>query len=102
MSLDVSNCTCGTCVTPCDGACVSLKAVSVNIGSIAPQNCINARPGDTITAEIRISGWGEELPLGVRAYEAMIDGTMGATSGMSGMIFPLGWDAPPHPNSCLH
>ncbi|MBI3834820.1 MAG: hypothetical protein HY287_10865 [Planctomycetes bacterium] len=89
-----------SCVPACSGSCMSLKAVAVNGTSIAPSNCIHAMPGDAITSEIKISGWGSQLPLGVRAYQATILGEHGAVSGSRGTFLPVGWDAPIHSQIC--
>jgi len=86
-------------VPACDGACVSLKAVKVNNTAIPPTNCVIAAPGDTITAEFYISGWGDELTL-VRAYQMMVLGAQGAVSGSRGKVLPVGWDAPVNPQAC--
>src|SRR5262249_9875401 len=83
-----------TCVPACNGACMSLKAVAINNSPISPNNCIHARSGDTITSEIKISGWGDEMPLGVRGYEVYLRGREGVTSGSKGTLLPVGWQAP--------
>src|SRR5689334_21668422 len=74
-----------SCVQACNGACMSLKAIAINNSPITPSNCIRAMPGDTITSEFYISGWGQQLGR-VRAYQARINGLAGATSGEGGTI----------------
>jgi hypothetical protein len=86
-------------------ATVSLKAVKINGVAIAggPTNTIDVVPGDTITAELRFSGWGNPKfdALGggtglVRTYQAQVAGRMGVQSSGpgGGLVLPIGWDAP--------
>ena len=83
-----------------DAAVVSLTAVKQNGADIEPSNQITAFPGDTIEAEIRISGWAGDLPDGVRSFDVTVLGKSGAVSGANGLVLPLGWDAPVNPAQC--
>ena len=93
-------------------ATVSLQAVEQNGQSITPTNEIFVLPGDVITAEIKIFGWGDppfDTPQNtgrLRSLEARIagedgiQGILGGFHGYDGMIVPVGWDAPFTPLSC--
>jgi len=71
----------------------SLKAVKKNDVPIAPTASLTVSPLDKIEAEIFLSGWVGDLPLGVRAFQAKIYGT-GYISGTNGKVIPDGWCAP--------
>lgn len=86
--------------TPATAAVVSLRAVKVNGAPITHTNNLIAEQGDEIETEIYVSGWGAELPLGVRAYQADIAGVAGFQSGSNGTILPKGWRAPLTPIEC--
>jgi len=86
--------------TTVEAAVVSLKAVKKNNVAITPTNNLAVRGGDTIEAEIFLSGWGNELPLGVRGYLVTLAGRVGFTSGDNGTILPLGWCAPVDKINC--
>jgi len=84
-------------------ATISLKAVAKNGVPIVPTNDITVAVGDTITAELRLSGWGHPMfDAGhgntglVRMYQAQLDGFNGVQSGGPdhGLVLPVGWDAP--------
>ncbi len=62
-------------------------------------NNLSVLPGDSVEADIFASGWGAELPLGVRAFQAKLDGT-GFVDGVNGAILPLGWNALITPPEC--
>ena len=80
---------------------MSLKAVEINGTPVTgDQQHIVAQRGDQITVEIRASDWAFDLPDGVRAYQAVVQGRIGAVSGSRGTILPLGWKAPPFPDLC--
>jgi len=84
-------------------ATVSLKAVAINGVPIPPTNEITVEVGDTITAELRFSGWGHPLfdagngDTGlVRTYQVALFGLNGVQSSGPGhgLVLPAGWDAP--------
>ena len=82
-------------------ATMSLKAVDINGTPVTgDQLHIVAERGDQITVELRVRDWATELPNGVRSYQAVVQGRIGAVSGANGTILPLGWDAPPLPAVC--
>ena len=76
-----------------EASVVSLKAVKKNDVAIAPTNNLAVAAGDKIETEIFLSGWANELPLGVLAFQVMLDAT-GYTSGTNGKVLPDGWCAP--------
>ncbi len=78
---------------PVEASVVSLKAVKKNDVAIAPTDNLTVTAGDKIETEIFLSGWANELPLGVRAFQVMLDAT-GYTSGTNGKVLPDGWCAP--------
>lgn len=71
----------------------SLKAVAINGGSITPTNFIAVMPTDIIDAEIFVSCWGSAL-MHVQTFQSSVMMHEGATSGMAGLVLPVGWDAP--------
>jgi len=98
-----------------DAAVLALKAVKKNGGAIAPTSNLTVVAGDTIEADILVSGWGAELPLGARGVQSALLGVSGFYQcddemfcmGANGNILPLGWKGPrepiecPGPNSCV-
>ncbi len=71
---------------------ISLKAIKINGGSIAPSGLIEVSPGDTIDTEFYASDWspsGERL----RAFQASIRRSS-FSNGTRGTVLPLGWDRP--------
>lgn len=86
---------------PCArAATVSLQAVKLNGAPIAPTNDITAAAEDVIEADMFVSGWGPQLPGGVRVFQLHLDGRVGFRSGENGTVLPLGWDAPLAPIPC--
>jgi hypothetical protein len=81
--------------TVVEAAVFSLKAVKRNNVAIpgAPVASLSVFPGDKIEAEIFLSGWGSDLPLGVQQFLAKID-ALGYISGTNGKVMPDGWCAP--------
>jgi hypothetical protein len=82
---------------------VSLKAVKKNGVAITPTNDITVAANDTITAELRFSGWGHpnfDASGGntglVNTYQVQVAGLMGVQSSGPGhgLVLPIGWDAP--------
>ncbi len=94
-------CQCHSCtpVGQFDGPCFSLKAVAVNAHSITPANQVTAHPGDSITAEVFVSCWGNFI-LEAATFECKTTNAQAAVSGDSGTILPFGWDAPFVSDSC--
>jgi len=87
--------------TVVEASVFSLKAVKKNDAVIAPTASLSVLGGDKIEAEIFLSGWIGDLPLGVRAFQARIDG--GGYAGepipitnpnRNGKVIPDGWCAP--------
>jgi len=76
-----------------EASVVSLKAVKRNDVAISPTNNLAVAAGDKIETEIFLSGWANELPLGMLAFQVKIDAT-GYTSGTNGKVLPDGWCAP--------
>ncbi|MDO8630149.1 MAG: thrombospondin type 3 repeat-containing protein [Phycisphaerales bacterium] len=84
-------------------ATISLKAVKKNGVVIAPTNEITVAVNDTITAELKFSGWGhpnfdasgDNTGL-VRTYQVTLDGLLAVQSSgpTHGLVLPIGWDAP--------
>jgi len=91
-----------TCPSPAcgPGSCLSLKAVAINGNPIVPTSNVTAARGDVVEAEIWLSCWGLDLGL-LRAYQAVLAGRIGATSGDSGLVLPVGWDAPLDLTPCV-
>jgi hypothetical protein len=83
-----------------DGVIVRLTAVKKNGAAIAHTSEIVAAPGDTIEAELFISGWAVDFPNGLRLYNALVKGRAGARSGSNGFVLPEGWHAPLDPVFC--
>ncbi|MCH7840887.1 MAG: hypothetical protein IID38_11730 [Planctomycetes bacterium] len=80
---------------PAQGAMASLKAVEVNGVSLpSSTNTVTVAPGDTILAQVFISGWGDEID-NVRIWQWGVLGEAGSTSGISGTILPLGFPDSP-------
>lgn len=77
-----------------DAATVSLRAVKRNGAAITPTNNLVIAPNDLIEAEIFLSGWGSELPNGVRTVQMALAGLVGVQSGDNGTVLPEGWVAP--------
>lgn len=87
-------------------ATVSLKAVAKNGNSIVPTSALTIYPGDAITVEIFLTGWGAppfDSPVNsglLREYGIMLDGFGSVRSGSSGYVLPRGWDAPIGRDEC--
>lgn len=83
-----------------DAATVTLRAVKKNNVAITPTSNLTVAPNDTIEAEIFVSGWGAELPGGVRVFQIQLAGVVGAVSADNGLALPLGWDGPVNTDPC--
>lgn len=79
---------------------VAITAVKHNGAAITPTSSITALPGDVIEAELLVSGWANELPEGVRAYNLVLQGRKGVQSGSNGLVLPKGWKAAVIPKTC--
>lgn len=77
-----------------DAAILSLRAVKHNGATITTTNNLAVAPNDLIEANIFVSDWGAEMPLGVRSIQAAVFGRAGFQSGDNGVILPVGWEAP--------
>ena len=76
-----------------EASVVSLKAVKQNGVAISPSSNLTVVGGDKIETEIFLSGWANEVPLGVQAFRVAIDAT-GHISGTKSNVLPYGWCAP--------
>lgn len=89
---------------PANTACTQ-NSNCPNGQSCRGRNSLTVAPNQEITADIFVSGWGAEMPLGIRAFSANLLGVAGFQSGDNGIILPLGWDAPVDPDNvdtCLN
>ncbi len=76
-------------------AIIEIRAVRLNDAPIPGTTTLAVSPGDKIEAEfILLTGWGADLPDGIRGAQVIVSGRLGATSGGNGRVLPLGWDAP--------
>lgn len=91
-------------------ATVSLKAVAKNGTPIAKTNAVSVARGDTITAEVYLSGWSNPPFDGnsglVQTYQARILGAAGALGNggnpndLATLVLPSGWVAPLTRDTC--
>jgi len=78
------------------GATVALKAVKVNDEAIVPSSSITVQPGDSIEANVFISGWNDDLlGAGLETYQVTFDAFSFFEGQGQGALIPLGWDAMP-------
>lgn len=85
-------------------ATVSLKAVAKNGAPIAATNAVSVARGDTITADVYLSGWSTPPFNGssglVQTYQARVLASAGALSSggdpnnLATLVLPSGWVAP--------
>ncbi|MFH1108940.1 MAG: hypothetical protein V1790_07085 [Planctomycetota bacterium] len=93
--------------TVVEASVFSLKAVKKNDVPIAPTASLSVLGGDKIEAEIFVSGWIGDLPLGVRTFQARIDSTgyVGdpnpiTNPNRNGKVIPDGWCVPVYRIGC--
>ena len=86
--------------TPLYAATLSMVAVALNGVPIEPSDVLHVAPNDTVTVELRISGWADDLPDGLRGYDFRLDAATAATSGPYGVMLPSGWTAGLDPQTC--
>lgn len=84
----------GMGVASANAATLSLRAMKINDVEITPTNNRTVAPNDLVEAGIFISGWGAELPRGIRIVQAAVFGRAGFLSGENGVALPVGWEAP--------
>ncbi len=83
-----------------DAALYSLVAVKKNGTAIPPTSSLSVAPGDRIEANIFLSGWGTDLPEGVRIAQARVV-IPEPQGGARGLVLPCGFDVPSDLMACL-
>jgi len=96
----------GFAISTAEAAVVSLKAVKRNDTVITPTNTVGGvNPGDTITAEVFISGWNANVAGSqLRTYQYVVDGRNGFVRGegeaQEFVALPCGFDLANPPRFC--
>jgi len=88
----------GSNIKTCSGSPANV-ACTDNAGCPVGQHCrgrnsLDVAPGNEVTADVFVSGWGAEVPDGVRTFQVKLLGVAGFGSGDNGTILPNGWVGP--------